>query len=243
VTRQNAGQVTGRRIGKAGAREFTLVTAGAGIATLGLALMFGAAVQASPGADPVPPTPVAVATARSTTTTSAPSSSTTTTSTPTPTATTEAEVATTVTEVVAIPFTKQTVEDGAVAKGKTVVRTAGRDGSQTVTWLVRTKGGIEVGRTVSGEEITRQPVTEVTAVGTKAPAPTSTPKPAPTTTAASGGKCDPNYSGACVPIATDVDCSSGSGNGPAYVRGPVTVVGTDIYDLDSDGDGIGCEKG
>jgi hypothetical protein len=57
VTRQNAGQVTGRRIGKAGAREFTLVTAGAGIATLGLALMFGAAVQASPGADPVPPTP------------------------------------------------------------------------------------------------------------------------------------------------------------------------------------------
>ena len=31
------------------------------------------------------------------------------------------------------------------------------------------------------------------------------------------------------------------GNGPAYVRGPVTVVGTDIYDLDRDGNGIGCE--
>ncbi len=55
--------------------------------------------------------------------------------------------------------------------------------------------------------------------------------------------CDPNYTGACVPIASDVDCSSGSGNGPAYVRGPVTVVGTDIYDLDRDGDGIGCENG
>lgn len=55
--------------------------------------------------------------------------------------------------------------------------------------------------------------------------------------------CDPNYAGACVPIASDVDCSSGKGNGPAYVRGPVTVVGTDIYDLDRDGDGIGCENG
>jgi hypothetical protein len=53
--------------------------------------------------------------------------------------------------------------------------------------------------------------------------------------------CDPNYSGGCVPIASDVDCAGGSGNGPAYVEGPVTVVGSDIYGLDSDGDGIGCE--
>ncbi|MHA0288725.1 hypothetical protein ACXYX3_20030 [Mycobacterium sp. C3-094] len=54
--------------------------------------------------------------------------------------------------------------------------------------------------------------------------------------------CDSNYSGACVPIASDVDCAGGSGNGPAYVQGPVTVVGTDIYDLDRDGNGIGCES-
>ncbi|MCR1160762.1 hypothetical protein NEK97_04735 [Paenarthrobacter sp. UW852] len=53
--------------------------------------------------------------------------------------------------------------------------------------------------------------------------------------------CDPNYSG-CVPIASDVDCAGGKGNGPAYVRGPVTVIGSDIYKLDSDGDGIACEK-
>lgn len=53
--------------------------------------------------------------------------------------------------------------------------------------------------------------------------------------------CDPNYAGACVPIASDVDCAGGSGNGPAYVRGPVTVVGSDIYGLDRDGDGLGCE--
>lgn len=57
-----------------------------------------------------------------------------------------------------------------------------------------------------------------------------------------GSECDPNYSGACVPIASDVDCASGSGNGPAYVQGPVTVIGTDIYDLDRDGNGTGCES-
>lgn len=68
-----------------------------------------------------------------------------------------------------------------------------------------------------------------------APAPVRPAAPA----APSG--CDQNYAGACVPIASDVDCAGGSGNGPAYVRGPVTVVGSDIYGLDRDGDGVGCE--
>ncbi|MGB3315412.1 MAG: hypothetical protein WBB85_13440 [Albidovulum sp.] len=53
--------------------------------------------------------------------------------------------------------------------------------------------------------------------------------------------CDPNYTGACVPIASEVDCAGGSGNGPAYVTGPVWVVGSDIYGLDRDGDGKACE--
>ncbi|MBX7450913.1 hypothetical protein GR927_23270 [Mycolicibacterium sp. 3033] len=66
---------------------------------------------------------------------------------------------------------------------------------------------------------------------------TSAPMPV-----ALGADCDQNYSGACVPIASDVDCAGGSGNGPAYVQGPVTVIGTDIYDLDRDGDGTGCDS-
>jgi len=52
--------------------------------------------------------------------------------------------------------------------------------------------------------------------------------------------CDPNYD-PCVPVASDVDCAGGKGNGPEYVTGPITVIGTDIYDLDRDGDGIACE--
>jgi hypothetical protein len=55
-----------------------------------------------------------------------------------------------------------------------------------------------------------------------------------------GSECDPNYSG-CVPIASDVDCAGGKGDGPAFVKGPVRVIGKDIYHLDGDHDGIGCE--
>jgi len=55
-------------------------------------------------------------------------------------------------------------------------------------------------------------------------------------------ECDANYSGVCVPVASDVDCAGGSGDGPEYVRGPVYIVGRDIYRLDRDGDGVACEK-
>jgi len=58
---------------------------------------------------------------------------------------------------------------------------------------------------------------------------------------AGDARCHPNYAGACVPIASDVDCDGGQGNGPAYVRGPVQVIGPDVYQLDRDGDGIACE--
>lgn len=52
--------------------------------------------------------------------------------------------------------------------------------------------------------------------------------------------CHSSYEGPCVPIVSDVDCLGGSGDGPEYV-GRVTVVGPDVYDLDRDGDGVGCD--
>jgi beta-lactam-binding protein with PASTA domain len=51
--------------------------------------------------------------------------------------------------------------------------------------------------------------------------------------------CTPGYS-PCLPVASDYDCAGGTGNGPKYVSGTVKVTGTDQDDLDSDGDGIGC---
>ena len=56
----------------------------------------------------------------------------------------------------------------------------------------------------------------------------------------SSGSCDPNYSGCLNPGASDYDCLGGEGNGPQYT-GYVTVKGSDIHDLDSDGDGSGCD--
>nr|WP_234712950.1 excalibur domain-containing protein [Mycolicibacterium komanii]CRL76703.1 hypothetical protein CPGR_04575 [Mycolicibacterium komanii] len=57
-----------------------------------------------------------------------------------------------------------------------------------------------------------------------------------------GSNCHPNYSSPCVPIARDVDCEGGGGNGPEYVSGPVYVDGEDVYGLDDNNDGVGCES-
>ena len=42
-------------------------------------------------------------------------------------------------------------------------------------------------------------------------------------------------------IGRDVDCARRLENGPEDVSGPIYVVGQDVYYLDCDGDGIGCE--
>lgn len=131
----------------------------------------------------------------------------------------------TLAETAVIAFTKTTINDGNLASGKTEVRAAGVNGVKTSTYEVTYQDGKEISRKLIKDEVTTAPVAEVTAIGTYV-----VPKPT----------CDPNYSGACVPIASDVDCAGGSGNGPAYVSGPVYVIGTDIYDLDRDGDGVGC---
>jgi hypothetical protein len=46
----------------------------------------------------------------------------------------------------------------------------------------------------------------------------------------------------CVPIASDVDCEGGSGNGPLYT-GIVRVMGPDEYGLDCDGGGSAASSG
>ena len=53
-------------------------------------------------------------------------------------------------------------------------------------------------------------------------------------------KCHPSYSGCLNPNVSDYDCAGGSGNGP-YYTGMVRVIGPDVFGLDRDGDGWGCE--
>lgn len=124
-----------------------------------------------------------------------------------------------------IPFGTRTVKDPSRAAGTKSVRVKGVTGVRTLTYQVTVTDGVETGRKLVRSAVTRRPVTKVIVLGTKR-----------------ASNCDPNYSGQCVPIASDVDCGGGSGNGPAYVYGAVKVVGNDIYDLDRDGDGYGCEK-
>ena len=58
---------------------------------------------------------------------------------------------------------------------------------------------------------------------------------------AAGKKCHSSYKGRCLKrSASDYDCAGGSGNGP-YYTGRVRVVGPDVFRLDTDGDGLGCE--
>lgn len=140
-------------------------------------------------------------------------------------------------ETVPIPFEKQSIDDANLASGTVQVSTPGVAGTLTITYRVTSKDGAVTSKTKVKEEITVPPVTEVTSVGTYV----APPPPPPPVAFADPGGCDSNYSGPCVPIASDVDCAGGSGNGPAYVSGPVYVVGSDIYDLDRDGDGVGCD--
>jgi resuscitation-promoting factor RpfB len=149
--------------------------------------------------------------------------------TPSPTATT---VMTEIVETQAIPFESVTVDDPSSPSGTSVVSVVGVDGVLTLTYRITSTDGIETGREKVSEVVTTAPIAQVTSVGSRVDR-------LPVAAAPSGG-CDPNYT-PCVPIASDVDCAGGSGNGPAYVNGPVTVIGNDIYDLDRDGDGTACE--
>jgi|GEM_PF-1728812 len=66
------------------------------------------------------------------------------------------------------------------------------------------------------------------------PAPTASPKPTPAPTPTPTSNCNPNYS-PCVPNSpTDLNCPD--------IGFRVTVLGTDVYRLDNDSDGIGCDS-
>ena len=157
-------------------------------------------------------------------------------STPRPTPTPSPTPKTVVTEVTAkesVAFAQSQVDDANLERGQTRVDTVGVPGERTITYRVTTVDGVETAREVVSDIVTTEPIAEVTAIGVYDP---------PRTIVGDASGCDPNYADACVPIASDVDCAWGSGNGPAYLDGVARVVGTDIYDLDRDGDGYACER-
>lgn len=151
--------------------------------------------------------------------------------TPSPKPTTFEEVE----ESTVVPFERTTADDPQIDVGQTAVTTAGVDGTKVTTYRVTYVDGVEVSREVVGEVVTVAPVNEVTSNGTRQPAPAPVPLVQP------AAQCHSSYAGVCVPITSDVDCEGGGGDGPGYVRGPLQVVGPDVYKLDRDGDGIACD--
>ena len=77
----------------------------------------------------------------------------------------------TITEEVEIPFGEQTVADANLEAGKTEVRQLGEVGTKRVNYNVLYVDNKEVSREVISEEIIRQPVARITAVGVKRSAP------------------------------------------------------------------------
>lgn len=104
----------------------------------------------------------------------------------------------TVIETQAIAFDKKTVNNATLDSGKTELQTKGVNGIKTLTYEVTYENGLEKNRSLIKEEITTQPIAEVTAIGTKVYTP-------PVTTC-SGGYI--NVNGNCVK--SPGDSSSGA---------------------------------
>lgn len=92
------------------------------------------------------------------------------------------------------------------------------------------KVDLEYETSVQTEQTTSSSESEVF-IPEREPLPIYTPPPQ---------KCHPSYSGCLDPHASDYDCAGGSGNGPKYT-GKVQVLGPDVFGLDRDRDGWGCE--
>ena len=83
------------------------------------------------------------------------------------------------------------------------------------------------------------PVAPVPAIPVAVATPVPFVAPAPVVVAPA---YDASYPGANLLVGVgDYDCAGGSGDGPNYVAGPITVLPPDPFDLDRDGNGIGCE--
>ena len=73
----------------------------------------------------------------------------------------------TITEEVEIPFTEETVRDAELENGKTEVRQLGEVGTKRIYYNVQYVDNVEVSREIVSEEVIREPVARVTAVGAK----------------------------------------------------------------------------
>ncbi len=73
----------------------------------------------------------------------------------------------TTTQEVTIPYTSRTVYDSTMDEGTTAVVQQGEDGSKTQTYYNTLVDGVVESSTLTGETVTKQPIEQITAIGTK----------------------------------------------------------------------------
>ena len=133
--------------------------------------------------------------------------------------TTSAPAATTTwaTETREIPYRTRYVRDRSLPWGETSVRVQGENGIRTRRYKVTVVDGEQTSKRLVDSTVTREPVAEVVAFGTR----TESPVP----------DCSPDIEGR-VPVAEVVDCAGRAGDGPLRRQGPVRVPGTEADDRD-----------
>jgi PASTA domain len=131
-----------------------------------------------------------------------------------------------------------------LGQAKSILSDRGLHGTVTYKTTGQYPSGTVISQSRKAGTSTR-PGSVVTLVVAKAPppSPTAPPPTAPPPTAPPKN-CDPAYPDKCLQDGIgDWDCANGSGNGPNYVDGPLTVLAPDPFDLDRNHDGVGCEEG
>lgn len=103
-----------------------------------------------------------------------------------------------------MPFETDIVETARLAAGQREVQQAGEVGLLVRVVRLSVRSGEVIDRQLVRKFVAREPVDRVVLVGTRVE-PKREPDPLPGRV----GDCDPNYSGACVPVASDVDCAGG----------------------------------
>lgn len=66
-----------------------------------------------------------------------------------------------------IPYPEETKEDGSLSQGETKLLQAGEEGRKVAKYEVNFKDGVEVSRVLVSEEVVKEPVARITAVGSK----------------------------------------------------------------------------
>jgi hypothetical protein len=84
-----------------------------------------------------------------------------------------------VTQVETIPFPAQQQTDSAMLKGQSRIVQVGINGEKSLVFEVTLTDGTETKRVLKRETVTKQPVPQVTTIGSRVPPPAPTPQPAP----------------------------------------------------------------